>query len=171
MTIFLVGFMGAGKTTIGKKLAAKLGCEFVDLDAMIEKVEGMYIRDIINEKGEHYFREVESRTLQQLDLIEKVISTGGGTPYYFDNMDWMKINGIAVYVELDEGVLYSRLRTTDLQNRPLLKDLDETGLKKFIHDKLEERGPYYYQAQIIHKPMKESLDDLITNIKDIPKLY
>lgn len=171
MTVFLIGFMGSGKSTLGKKLAAKLACEFIDLDAVIEQAEGKYIRDIIAESGESYFRKVESQSLQQLDLTDKVIATGGGTPYYFDNMDWMKINGIAVYIELDEGVLYSRLKTTNLENRPLLKGLDEDGLKSFIHDKLEERGPYYCQAQIIFDPMKKTLDDLVNSIKDIPKLY
>jgi len=169
MTIFLIGFMGSGKSTLGKKLAAKLKCEFVDLDAVIEHSEGKYIRDIIAEHGESYFRKVESQTLQQLDLVEKVIATGGGTPYYFDNMDWMKINGIAVYIELDEGVLYSRLKTTNLANRPLLKDLNDEGLRKFIHDKLEERGPYYYQAQIVYDAMKESLDDLVKAINSFGK--
>lgn len=171
MTIFLIGFMGSGKTTIGKKLATKLKCEFIDLDAVIEQAEGRYIRDIIADSGESYFRKVESQSLQQLDLIDKVIATGGGTPYYFDNMDWMKINGIAVYIELDEGVLFSRLKTTNLENRPLLKGLDDEGLKKFIHDKLEERGPYYYQAQVVFDPMKESLENLVDAINDIPRLY
>lgn len=163
-TIFLVGFMGSGKTTIGKKLAAKLGCEFIDLDAVIEQAEEMYIRDIINQKGEPYFREVESKTLQQLDLTDKVIATGGGTPYYFDNMDWMKANGLAVYIELEEAILFSRLKTTNLTNRPLLQGLDDDGLKQFIHNKLEERSPYYYQAQIVYNPMKESMEELIAKI-------
>ena len=164
MTVFLVGFMGSGKTTIGKKLAAKVSCEFIDLDAAIEHKEEMYIRDIINEKGEPYFREVESRTLQQFDLTGKVIATGGGTPYYFDNMDWMKANGIAVYIELEEAILFSRLKTTNLTNRPLLQGLDDDGLKQFIHIKLEERSPYYYQAQIVYDPMKESMEELVAKI-------
>ena len=164
MTIFLVGFMGSGKTTIGKKLAAKLGCEFIDLDAAIEHAEQMFIRDIINEKGESYFREVESKTLQQLDLMGKVIATGGGTPCYFDNMDWMKTSGLAVYIELEEAILFSRLKTTNLTNRPLLQGLDDDGLKQFIHNKLEERSPYYYQAQIVYDPMKESMEELVAKI-------
>ena len=164
MTVFLVGFMGSGKTTIGKKLAAKLGCEFIDLDAAIEHREEMFIRDIINQKGEPYLREVESKTLQQLDLTGKVIATGGGTPYYFENMDWMKASGLAVYIELDEAVLFSRLKTTNLANRPLLQGLDDDGLKQFIHTKLEERSPYYYQAQIVFNPMKESMEDLVAKI-------
>ena len=71
MTLFLIGFMGSGKTTIGKKLAAKIGCKFIDLDGAIEDAEGMYIRDIIVAKGEPYFRVVESHTLKLLDVQTK----------------------------------------------------------------------------------------------------
>ena len=164
MTIFLIGFMGSGKTTIGKKLATKLGYEFIDLDAAIEKAEGMFIRDIINEKSEAYFREVETHTLKLLELSGKVISTGGGTPYYFDNMDWMKTNGTVIYIELDEAALFSRLKTTNLEHRPLLKGLDDEGLKAFIHDKLIEREPYYSKAHIKFNPIRESVEDLIQKI-------
>jgi shikimate kinase len=101
MIIFLVGFMGAGKTTLGKKLAAKLGYSFVVLDAVVEKGEGKYIRDIIAEHGESYFREKESETLKQLSLVDSVISTGGGTPCYYDNMQWMNDKGITIYVECE----------------------------------------------------------------------
>jgi shikimate kinase len=164
MTIFLIGFMGSGKTTIGKKLAARLAYEFIDLDAAIEKAEGIYIRDIINEKGEAYFREVESHTLRLLDLSDKVISTGGGTPYYFDNIDWMITNGTIVYIELDEAALFSRLKTTNLEHRPLLKGLDDDGLKQFIHDKLGEREPYYMKAHLRFNPIRDSVEELIQKI-------
>jgi len=156
--------MGSGKTTIGKKLAGKLGYEFIDLDAAIEKAEGMYIRDIINEKGEAYFREVETHTLKLIELSNKVISTGGGTPYFFDNIKWMKTNGKVVYIELDEAVLFSRLKTTNLEHRPLLKGLDDDGLKVFIHDKLEEREPYYTQAHLKFNPIRDSVEELIQKI-------
>jgi len=83
----------------------------------------------------------------------------------------MKASGMTVYVELDEAALFSRLKTTDLNNRPLLRGLDDEGLKKFIHDKLEERGPYYYQAQIRFNPIRQGLDELIATIKESPELY
>lgn len=165
MTLFLVGFMGSGKTTIGKKLAAKLGYGFIDLDAAIEHAEGMYIRDIIGAKGEPYFREVESKTLKQLELTDKVISTGGGTPCFFDNMEWMKANGKVVYVELDEAALFSRLKTTNLEHRPLLKGLNDEGLKEFIHTKLDERKEYYLQADTKFNPIKQSMENLISMLK------
>ena len=162
MAIFLIGFMGSGKTTIGKKLAAKLGCGFIDLDAAIEYTEGMFIRDIIGAKGEHYFRELESRVLKQLEHTDKVIATGGGTPCFFDNIEWMRSNGRVLYVELDEAALFSRLKTTNLEHRPLLKGLDDDGLKVFIHNKLAERKAYYELADVRFNPIRQSIEDLIT---------
>lgn len=164
MTVFLIGFMGSGKTTIGRKLAGRLDCDFVDLDAAIEKAEGMYIHDLINEKGEVYFRETESHTLKRLGLKDKVISTGGGTPCFFDNMEWMKANGKVVFIDPNEGVIFSRLKTTDLTKRPLLKGLDDQGLKDFIRTKLAERMPFYAMADIVFDPMAGSIDDLSKQI-------
>jgi len=169
MTTFLIGFMGSGKTTIGKKLAAKLGFGFIDLDAAIEEIEGMYIRDIIETKGESYFRKVESDTLRRLDLVDKVISTGGGTPCFFDNMTWMKSKGRVVYIELDEAALFSRLKTTNLEHRPLLKGLDDEGLKQFIHAKLTERKAYYEQADLRYDPIRESIGDLVSALASYTK--
>ena len=163
-TIFLIGFMGSGKTTVGKKLSAKLGLQLVDLDAAIEQREGAYIRDIIADRGEPHFRAVEAETLRQLDFSSKVISTGGGTPCFFDSMAWMKANGVVVYIEMDEAALFSRLKTTNLANRPLLMGLDDDGLKAFIHTKLAERLPIYTQADVRFNPIRESLDELITKI-------
>ena len=160
MTLFLIGFMGAGKTTIGKKLAARLGCTFVDLDLVLEGSESKYIRDIIADHGEEYFRQKESDTLHTLDLLDKVISTGGGTPCFYDNMTWMNERGITVFLDVSEGVIFSRLKTVNRENRPLLKGLDDDGLKEFIHLKLDERMPYYTRAKVIFDPMTQSLNDL-----------
>lgn len=164
MILFLIGFMGAGKTTTGKKLSARLGYSFIDLDAVVEKTEALTIHDIIVLKGEEYFRQQESQTLQQIEISNAVISTGGGTPCYFDNIDWMNAHGITIYIKLDEGVLFSRLKTKELHRRPLLKGLDEEGLKNFIVLKLKEREQFYNKAQLIYEPMKDTLDDLVLSI-------
>jgi shikimate kinase len=164
MTVFLIGFMGSGKTTIGRKLAAKLNCDCIDLDHAIEKAGGMYIRDIIAEKGEPYFRKAEADTLREIELSGKVIATGGGTPCFYDNMAWMLSKGKVIYIEMNEGMLFSRLKTTGLASRPLVKGLDDEGLKQFIHNKLKEREPYYLQAEIKFDPVKQSLDDLVDSL-------
>ncbi|MES2620691.1 MAG: shikimate kinase [Bacteroidota bacterium] len=166
-SIFLVGFMGSGKTTLGKKLASKLKMKFVDLDeAICIRTEFATIKELIAEKGFDFFRQEESETLKTLLPEGKIVSTGGGTPCYFDNLPWMKSKGKVVFLQVDEGVLFSRLMNTDMEERPMLKNLDEQGLKSFIHDKLEERMPFYTQAHHTFNPVKNDVTDLITELKD-----
>lgn len=161
-TVFLIGFMGAGKTTFGKKLAAKLQLSFIDLDKEVAQTHNAAdVKQIIEEKGIDFFRTAESVTLKNLPLTNQLVSTGGGTPCCFDNMDWMKQHGTVIFLQVDEGVLFSRLKTTDMNQRPLLKGLDEDGLKSFIHEKLAERLPFYRQAHIIFNPVTGSIDDLV----------
>jgi len=167
MTVFLVGFMGSGKSTFGKKLAAKLLLPFVDLDQEVihhyqSHEEGLHsIKDIIAQNGLSFFRAIESETLRLIDVNNKVISTGGGTPCHFDNMEWMKRRGVVVFLNVEEGVLYSRLKNTDMEERPLLKDLDEVGLRNFIHETLMDRLPIYTQANITFNPVMQKLEDLV----------
>lgn len=171
-TVFLIGFMGAGKTTIGKKLAAKLGLLFVDLDEAVIEYEvrntkyevnsPASVKDLIELKGIDHFRKAEADTLRQLDLDKKLISTGGGAPCYYNNMQWMKEQGTVVFLNVDEGVIYSRLKATNLDERPLLKGLDDEGLKTFIHEKLQERLPVYQQAHIQFNPVKQKPEELVS---------
>ncbi len=169
--IFLVGFMGSGKTTFGKKLAAKLALPFVDLDSEVinhyqaQEEHVQSIKEIIGQNGLPFFRAIESETLRLIDVNNKVISTGGGTPCHFDNMEWMKRRGMVVFLNVDEGVLFSRLKNTDLEERPLLKDLDEEGLKNFIHEKLKERLPIYTEANITFNPVTQKVEDLVELLK------
>jgi shikimate kinase len=176
-TVFLIGFMGSGKTTLGKKLAAKLGLQFVDLDEAIVSREKSEIRNqtleisvvtLVEEYGITYFRERESETLKSLDVAGKLISTGGGTPCFFDNLSWMKAHGAVVYIELDEKTLFNRLQQTNLNERPLLKGLDEDGLKDLIHQTLAERMPFYRQADIFFNPLKQSLEELALQLSTRP---
>lgn len=165
MTVFLIGFMGSGKTTFGKKLAAKLKLQFVDLDEQIcisNKTES--INSLIELKGFDNFRQTENETLKSLSLENSLVSTGGGTPCYFNNIDWMKQNGTVVFLQVDEGVLWSRLKSTDLEERPLLKGLDEEKLKNFISEKLKERIPFYEQAHFTFNPVTEKMDGLVEKI-------
>ena len=158
--------MGSGKTTFGRKLAAKLKVEFVDIDdVVISKHQVKSIKELIEVKGMDFFRQAESDALRSLTNAEAVISTGGGTPCYFDNLGLMKGRGVVVFLQLEEGAIFSRLKTTNLDERPLLKGLDDEGLKAFIHDKLEERMPFYNRADMTFNPMKQKIEELITQLQ------
>lgn len=165
MTIFLIGFMGSGKTTFGKKLAAKLALQFVDLDEEVLRLTGSpSLKSLIEEKEIRFFREAESKTLKSISLEGRVVSTGGGTPCFFDNIAYMKSRGIIVFLNVDEGVLFSRLKNTDLEERPLLQNLNEDGLRNFIHEKLAERMPFYKQADILFDPVNQKTEELLISI-------
>jgi|SRR5690606_6251652 len=145
--VFLVGFMGSGKTTWGRKLAARTHRAFVDLDDVIVQETGMPIADFFARQGEAAFRELESRTLKSLPLSEPtVVSTGGGTPCYFDNMDWMNERGVTIYFYLPPKALWDRLMQTDIASRPALKGLSGEELLEEISIKLADRSPYYERA-------------------------
>ncbi len=149
MKIFLIGFMGSGKTTSGKRLSAALGVPFFDLDHQIAAATKLSIAEYFARFGEEAFRELERDTLQSYSYPENcVISTGGGSPCYFDNMDWMNSNGLTVFIDLPPLALVKRLEPGK-HKRPLLKDLNETAMLRFITEKLTERLPYYNKARVI----------------------
>ncbi|WP_158798208.1 shikimate kinase [Pedobacter sp. L105] len=148
MKIFLIGFMGCGKSTLGRKLATKLGYDLIDLDHQIEVITGGSVADYFAVNGEEVFRKLESDTLKGFDYPKNcVIATGGGTPCYFDNMDWINKNGTSVYIEMSPLALAKRLEK-GIAKRPLLSSLSEESLVHFIHNKLEEREGFYHQATI-----------------------
>ncbi len=160
MTIFLIGFMGCGKTTVGKKLAKKLKYDFIDLDEEIEKKEQCTISQIFESKGEDYFRSLEHNLL--LDLPNKsnvVISCGGGAPCYFNNMEMMNNAGYTVYVTMPAGALFSRLKQAKA-TRPLLQNMNDETLMKYIKDKLIEREITYRLAKISVNGINLNVDDL-----------
>lgn len=148
MKIFLIGFMGCGKSTLGKKLAAKLGYTLVDLDHEIEVITKSTVGEYFAAHGEEVFRKLESHTLQNHDYPANcVIATGGGTPCYFDNMDWMNEHGITVYIQMTPISLAKRLENGRAK-RPLLKDLSAEGVVHFIEGKLKERETFYKRAAL-----------------------
>lgn len=160
-TIFLTGFMGVGKSTLGKRIASKLGFQFIDLDSFIEMKHKASIPVIIDTFGIEKFRVWESEALKEIPLSGVVCSTGGGTPCYFDNMDWMNKYGTTVWIYLSEGAIFSRLAQGEREKRPLLRGKNDEQLKKFITESLVVRNPFYEQAKIkydaIKMPMKELL--------------
>lgn len=149
MKIFLLGFMGSGKTTLGKKLAARMKYNFIDLDEFIQNKTGKEIREIFRESGEEVFRQIESDNLRLLGEIENsIVSPGGGTPCFYDNMDWMNTAGYTVYLRQTPEFLYSRLKNSKTK-RPLISSLDPEQLLEFIRKTLNEREKYYEKAQLV----------------------
>lgn len=149
MKIFLTGFMGSGKTTLGRKLAARMNYEFIDLDHKLEQQVELSIAEYFTLFGEDSFRKLEAEVLRKTPYPENaIISTGGGLPCFFDNMEWMKANGKVVYIKLSPKTLADRLETGK-EERPLLQDKHGDALVEFIENKLAEREPFYAQANII----------------------
>ncbi len=148
-TIFLTGFMGSGKTSVGKKLANKLEKQFYDLDRFIEEKEGKSISEIFREIGESGFRELESKYLRELaNQQNAVIALGGGTPCFSNNMEFIKSNGISIYLKLDESILVGRLRTNKTK-RPLIANKTDEEISAFVRETLEQREPFYDQANYV----------------------
>src|SRR5690606_16946831 len=168
--IFLIGYMGSGKTTLGKRLAAKLNRTWVDIDTFIETKLGLTINLIFAQFGEEYFRTVESEILKQHSSSNIIVSTGGGAPCFFDNMKWMNNIGITVYLQMSTEAILSRIENAKT-SRPLLKDLNNSDLKNFVEYQLKERSIYYNQAHIKVDGLSilkaENLNALITQLKNI----
>lgn len=150
MKIFLIGYMGSGKSTFGPKLADAMQLPFFDLDECIEKQEGITITSFFIEKGEASFRKTEAELLRKLCSKNPsfVMSTGGGAPVHSDNMRYMNEQGVTVYLEMTPTQLAQRL-APDYKKRPLLRHLKEEELESFIKEKLKERESFYRKAQII----------------------
>lgn len=141
--------MGVGKTTLGRELAKLLNCEFVDLDLFIQNRYNKSIVQIFDEEGEDGFRVIENKVLSEISLFENVIiSTGGGAPCFFNNMEIMNNAGITVYLRASAELLSKRLNGGK-DKRPLIKDKSEEELFLFVDENIKKREPYYNQAQII----------------------
>ncbi len=149
MRIYLIGYMGSGKTTTGKKLADSLGYRFIDLDKMIENKFHITIPTLFEKYDENAFRIVEKKILTDTFKIDNVvISTGGGTPCFYDNMEMINSNGISIYLKMDTRSLTDRLLKAK-RKRPLIKGKNSEELYAFIKSQLEWREPFYLKATII----------------------
>ena len=163
--IYIIGFMGSGKTTAGKKLASLLGWSFIDLDKRIEEYAGKTIPEIFSQSGEDYFRIIENQLLRNLKMCTKtVISTGGGTPCYIDNMDYMIETGLTIYLKLTPAELKSRLSQSK-GKRPLIKDLDQNELTSFIKEKLAVREKWYERSDITMDGIDLDINLLLSHVK------
>jgi shikimate kinase len=163
--VYIIGFMGSGKTTAGKKIAAFLGWQFHDLDHEIELIAHKPVKDIFSESGEDYFRELESGILKGLITeSDTVISAGGGTPCYAGNMEFMLKTGIVVYLKMTPGQLKSRLKDRR-DGRPLIKEISGNDLIDYITQKLAERERFYLMANIVEDGINLDVKTLCENIK------
>lgn len=145
--IFLTGYMGAGKTTLGKAFARALDLQFIDLDWYIEERFHKTIRELFAERGEEGFRQVERNMLHEAGEFEDVVvSTGGGTPCFFDNMDYMNSQGQTVFLDVPQDILFRRLREAT-QQRPILRGKSDEELRTFIGEALAQRMPFYSRAR------------------------
>jgi shikimate kinase len=147
--VYVIGFMGSGKSTASRKLASTLGWKVIDLDKEIELKTGKSIKDIFSSSGEDHFRKLEAETLFNIKTSsDTVISTGGGTPCFGSNMDFMINTGIVIYLRMTPAQLKSRLEGK-AASRPLISSISNAKLLQYISDKLSEREKFYLKASII----------------------
>lgn len=147
--IFLIGYMGAGKSSLGKKLATAIGFPFIDIDALIVEKFEMSINDFFQKYGEMSFREEETLMLRQViaQNSQAIIAVGGGLPCFNDNMALMNKEGLTCYLHRPAKELFARLKDRK-EKRPLIKNLSDVELLAFIEQQLEERELFYNQAKV-----------------------
>ncbi len=163
--IYIVGYMGAGKTTAARRLAQRMGWEVVDTDALFEEKYKISVNDFFNKYDEPLYRKLESEVLKATESLDHVVvSTGGGTACFFDNMDWMNQHGLTVFLRISpqaavDRVIHSR------HKRPLVEGKSEEELTEFVNQHYASRLPFYEQARIIVKSEDLDLDALIRQIQ------
>ena len=166
--LFLVGYMGCGKSTIGRKLARTLHLEFVDTDHRIEEREGATVIDIFHYEGEERFRTIEREVLEEVVATGQaaVVSTGGGLPAWGDNMARMNEVGRTIYLKRSAENIASRLSPYGRQKRPRLRGLNDEELVIFMREDMAKRDPYYSQAVQVVACEGKSDEEIIREIID-----
>lgn len=164
MRIFLTGYMGCGKSTIGRKVAALMGMNFIDLDKYIEERNFKSVPDIFAQEGEVAFREKERQALLEVAQFEDiVIGTGGGAPCFFDNMEQMNKAGITIYLAPDNATLAYRLLKSKTE-RPLIAGKSKEELIEFIETALQKRAPFYEQSKIVIRGKNDVLPEEVKQL-------
>jgi len=165
LKIFLIGFMGCGKTHWGKLLSEKLGMPFFDLDEKIIEHAGRSIADIFKKEGEEHFRLLEKDVLHLLTESHEsfVMATGGGTPCFYNNIDYLKKQGTVVWINCSTECLYQRL-VKEKEIRPLISNIADDQLKNYIVKKYSGRKIYYQQANVILPEEIISLENMVNKI-------
>lgn len=172
--VFLMGFMGAGKTTLGKALAKDLGVSFIDLDQYIESRFMKSVTQIFASRGEQGFREIESRLLREVGEFDDVIvSCGGSTPLIGDNMEYMLQHGQTVYLKCNNDTLLRRLKAARSQ-RPLIASKNNQELALFIESETARREPGYLKAEYIcpgdRLESRDQISETVDYIEQLLKL-
>ena len=161
--IFLIGFMGSGKTYWGKKWAQQYNLDFYDLDEVIEKLQKKTVTKIFEKEGEKYFRQIETVALKTFSgKANCIVACGGGTPCFNHNMQWMNENGYTVYLQATPQFIYDRV-FEEKNKRPLISKLNQGELFFFIEQKLKERESFYNQAKLV-LPVEELNNDSLSTL-------
>ncbi|MBT4344660.1 MAG: shikimate kinase [Flavobacteriales bacterium] len=163
--IFIIGFMGVGKSTIGKQLALQMNVNFVDVDKEIELSEETSIAEIFNERGEEYFRKIESRIIRRLQP-NSIIACGGGLPCYNDNIKYINDKGVSIYLYADESNILKRIKK-NIANRPLINDIKKKDLKSYVKSKVRERSDIYNKANFTINTNNKSETEILTQIHSL----
>lgn len=163
--VYLLGFMGSGKSFASRKLAQELGWDLLDLDDLIVAEEGLSINEIFQKYGETHFRILENKYLKETKNLDNVvIALGGGTPCFLDNMDWILKNGISFFLDIPIEIILRRLLRNPCK-RPLLKDKNEEELRNFVEQKMMERRPIYEQSNYVINNPNNIITEIITKLK------
>lgn len=169
--IIIIGYMGAGKTTVGRALAAELGIKFYDLDWYIESRMRKTVKQLFDEVGEEGFRKIEHNMLHEVAEFENVvISCGGGTPCFFDNMAYMNQQGDTVYLKANPEILYKHLKMGK-SVRPLLLNKTPEEVQVFITEQLANREPYYSRAKYtVNVNLMDNHDKIRMSVEKVKQL-
>ncbi|MDN5203498.1 shikimate kinase [Fulvivirgaceae bacterium BMA10] len=167
MKIFIIGMPGCGKSTFGKELAVKMGISFFDLDDLIVKKGGASIPEIFEQKGEDYFRHIESDCLKEAtDTNETfIMATGGGAPCFHDNMDFINQNGISIFLDVNPVTIAKRILSDGVEERPLFRGHNYKTLGGALEEKRKNRISFYRLAQFTFKEDEIDVDNIIKKIK------
>lgn len=172
MRLYLIGMPASGKSLLGKQLALSLNLRYIDLDLQLEKTEGCYIRDIIAKHGYQYFREKEKACLRSiLNENQIVVSCGGGTPMFYDNIEKMKKSGIVIWLNADLSLISQRIKQ-NITRRPLFSELNEAEIDQKVRELYKEREEIYKLSDVkivIKNHSKNLLSSVIQQVMRFKK--